>query len=401
MSRNTCFLTEDISRRLVRSATIRLEKSAVMDFVGQNLQVDGMVHSQLELGERLGQGSFSSVYEIKSLRSKGQKKYDADKLVVKVLRSKLTANPPMLAACAADLVKEGMIMAALNHRNILSVRAWQIDGIAGYSNGRHDAFFLVLDRLEETLSDRLQLCKKQQKKISRSLTHRSSKRNQLLKERLDVLLQLSDAIKYIHSRGILHRDLKPDNIGFDRDGVLKVFDFDVSCVVPESSVPDETFLLSKRVGSPRYISPECARGEQYNLKADVYTFGLLCHELISLEKPYDEILSGFHDELVFHKGVRPYVPTSWPKEIQTLLHRSWSEKVAIRPTMEEAHRILEREIPLYCASKFESKEKVTKLASKESESTTKSRAFNNKLASVTARYFRVSRDATNASIFAA
>jgi serine/threonine protein kinase len=278
----------------------------------------------------------------------------------------------MLAACAADLVKEGIIMAALNHRNILSVRAWQSNGIAGYSNGRHDAFFLVLDRLEGTLSDRLQLWKKQQKKISMSLTQRSSKKTELLKERLDVLLQLSDAVKYLHSQGILHRDLKPDNIGFDRDGVLKVFDFDVSRIVPESSVPDETFLLTKRVGSPRYMSPECARGEEYNLKADVYTFGLLCHELISLEKPYDELPSGFHDELVFQEGVRPCVPTSWPWEIQTLLRRSWSDKIAVRPCMEEAHRILQREIPLY-------------IAKQESQSTNKSWAFlfrNNRTAPV-------------------
>jgi serine/threonine protein kinase len=342
-----------------------LEESAIMDFVGQKeLQIDGMEHSQIELGELLGQGSFSSVYEIESLRSKDSNehndKYDAENLVVKVLRSKLsTANPQIFAACAAGLVKEGMIMAALNHRNILSARAFQSDGISGYFNGRHDAFFLVLDRLEETLEDRLKLWKKQQKKISWSWRQRSSKRTELLKERLDVLLQISDAVNYMHSQGVLHRDLRPDNIGFDHDGVLKVFDFDVARILPESSsnVPDDqTFLLTKRnMGSLRYMSPECARGEAYNLKADVYAFGLLCHQLISLETPYDELPSGFHHEqLVFQQGLRPRVPTSWPKEIQRLLQRSWSDTVAVRPSMEEAHRTLQREIPLYIA-KQESK----------------------------------------------
>ena len=59
-----------------------------------------------------------------------------------------------------------------------------------------------------------------------------------LDERVDVALQLADAVTYLHSQGILHRDLKPDNIGFDAHGTLKVFDFDVSRRVP-SSMKDE------------------------------------------------------------------------------------------------------------------------------------------------------------------
>ena len=58
-------------------------------------------------------------------------------------------------------------------------------------------------------------------------------------------MELSEAIKFMHSKKVLHRDLKPDNIGFDCDGVLKVFDFDVARIVPDSSVPDDTFMLMR------------------------------------------------------------------------------------------------------------------------------------------------------------
>ena len=167
-------------------------------------------------------------------------------------------------------------------------------------------------------------------------------------ERSHVILDLAEATAYLHSQRILHRDLKPDNIGFDHDGVLKVFDFDVARILPESLLSDDsnaTFKLTKRVGSPRYMSPECARGDQYNAKADVYTFGILCHELMSLVKPYSDMSSDQHDALVFWKGVRPQCPTNWPVEIRSLLCSCWSEDLHFRPTMKEAQAILQKELP--------------------------------------------------------
>lgn len=350
-------LGPDMSKKVVRYANKRIDKSQIKNYI-QEEEIAGIAtlkHSQLDLGDCLGQGSFSSVYEVRAIRSDSPD-FDADRLVVKVLRSKLTENPPMLSACAADLIKEGMIMATLSHPNVLAARAWSPGGVSAYASGRHDAFFLVLDRLEITLGDRIKRWQKQTKKINFSFTQRHSKRLALLKERTDVIMQLSESIKYMHSKRILHRDLKPDNIGFDSEGVLKVFDFDVARIV-ETINPEDTFLLTKRVGSPRYMSPECARGEKYNLKADVYTFGLLCHELISLDKPFDDLPAGQHDELVFFSGVRPLVPNSWPQEINSLLRRCWSDDIPTRPIMEEAHQILEKELALMVGNKDHKKGK--------------------------------------------
>ncbi len=90
---------------------------------------------------------------------------------------------------------------------------------------------------------------------------RSSITTSSLRERSEVLLDLAKRIAYLHSRRILHRDLKPCNIGFDHDGVLNLFDFDVSRLVPFCNNPNkEVFWLTRRVGSPRYMSPEMAQG---------------------------------------------------------------------------------------------------------------------------------------------
>jgi hypothetical protein len=242
-----------------------------------------LTHSSLELDALLGEGSFSSVYSLKSLTlPTTDDEEDVDEssvnpttklpshhnLVVKVLRKKLLKNPPMLAACAADLVKEGTLLSRLSHENVLQVHAWtksqntksQVDL---YQSGRHDAFFLVVSRLETTLSDKFQQWRQiasqtrgwtllqSRKTLSQKLTS--------VQERLQVVAPLLNAVTYLHSQNILHRDLKPDNIGFDAQGILKVFDFDVARVLPFHTVNGNfnssvsTFQMTKRVGSPRYV----------------------------------------------------------------------------------------------------------------------------------------------------
>merc|ERR1712134_177512 len=184
-------------------------------------------------------------------------------------------------------------------------------------------------------------------------------KTKLLAERLDVAQQLADAIAYLHSQNVLHRDLKPDNIGFDIHGDLKVFDFDITRVCPTSEEPaasvssrrlgstnakeEETFLMTQKVGSPRYMSPECARREPYNLKADVYSFAVLAHQILTLQKPYDDVTDEDHDDLVFIKGVRPFIPVGLPTNTKTLFHCAWSHNISERPNMENVRQALASE----------------------------------------------------------
>ena len=432
-------LTLQRCQRIVKYARKRLrgqDNNSVHAFDNSQaqLRVPIVTHSQIELGNQLGKGAFSSVYAIESIKKKGKKsgadellsnEKQCQKMVVKFLRTKLYDNHGLFAASAADLVKEGNILSTLNHSNIIRIHAVSSKyGVGAYLNGYHDSYFLVLERLERTLSDRIHEWQSRHKSLYEaaeldgsydpetalvttrmplnsnswkkkikssfnkgsddlalevsdrtnatqaiselgsdydddSYTKAALAKTDLLAERLDVTQQLADAIAYLHSQNVLHRDLKPDNIGFDIHGDLKVFDFDIARVCPTSedvggmgvstrrlskdSEEDETFLMTQKVGSPRYMSPECARREPYNLKADVYSFAVLAHQIITLQKPYDDITDEDHDDLVFVKGVRPFIPVGLPNSTKELFNFAWSHTISERPNMETVRQVLSLE----------------------------------------------------------
>jgi serine/threonine protein kinase len=156
----------------MKYARRRLEKSNVEAFCNSQTKthhqlssnvgtIQTVQHSQVTLGPLLGQGSFSSVYSVKGIDSdsgsgSGQEEQHDQTVVVKVLRKRLLDKPAMLAACAADLVKEGLLLASCGrHNNIVSIYGWTPTLLDGFRNGHHDAFFLLLEKLDYTLSDQL------------------------------------------------------------------------------------------------------------------------------------------------------------------------------------------------------------------------------------------------------
>lgn len=261
-------LQGSVSTKVVRYAQRRMTKCKIAP-CQRAKTMPILRHDQMELGALLGEGSFSSAFSIKSIvdYEGAERLPEPSQLVVKVLRKKLLRNPPMLAACAADICKEGLLLSRLSHPNVLSIHAWAPNSVHAFGNGRHDATFLVLGRLATTLSDKLRdwrLLKQNMYGnnrgfLSNILPASKSKLQAKWKsfeERMNVMDSLTDAVVYLHAQQILHRDLKPDNIGFDAQGVLKVFDFDVARVLPMTlrQSPTACFKMTKRVGSPRYVS---------------------------------------------------------------------------------------------------------------------------------------------------
>ena len=104
------------------------------------------------------------------------------------------------------------------------------------------------------------------------------------------------------------------------------------------------------MGSPRYMAPEIARSEEYNLQSEVYTVSLLIHEVLLLQKPYDELPIECHGEYVhfdISPGYRPPIRTcwNWPTELTELLQRGWNANIQLRPSMKELHSTLKRVLP--------------------------------------------------------
>lgn len=289
-------------------------------------------YSKMELGKLLGTGSFSSGIEIKRINQE-----PCENLVMKKLRPEVLRSPLVFAACAADLKQEGSILATLSHPNIIRLEAWSGDKmIENYLKGSFVSSYLILERLHETLEERISKWNKQQP----TFWHKFSKRAALAylslqKEKSSHILSLTKALQHCHSHRILHRDLKAANIGFDATGTLKVFDFDLARVLPEEieTERDKLYQLTANVGSPRYMAPEVSAGDLYNLKADVYSFGVLAYQMFTCKKPYGGM---DQDWSTTNKSI----PIEWKSELRTAMQKCLSKSVVDRPDMESIQLLL-------------------------------------------------------------
>ena len=277
---------------------------------------------EIVLGKKLGSGEFSHVYLINAFRldnellgdaviseedmetrnyMKGREKYRDTKkasYALKHLRPELLDKyqPSEYAQFASDLVQEAEFLSVLQHPNIIKLRGSSDEDYLGFVKGPK-GYFLIIDRLDEVLTNRIVKWKKVvsgKGSLLKSITRRNSDvsdsskdENNLLEERLEVLLQIAAAFVYLHEKNIIFRDLKPDNVGFDVRGDVKIFDFGLSRIMPSNCDTYEEVFEMSGAGSPRYMAPE-VMGEQpkYNLKADVYTYSILMWEVLALKRPY-------------------------------------------------------------------------------------------------------------------
>mmetsp|Transcript_17293 Transcript_17293/g.47897 ORF Transcript_17293/g.47897 Transcript_17293/m.47897 type:complete len:288 (+) Transcript_17293:48-911(+) len=152
---------------------------------------------------------------------------------------------------------------------------------------------------------------------------------------------IASAMRYCHEDAVpgstvLHRDLKPDNIGFALDGTLKVFDFGLARLLENSNAKtDEKYSMSGETGSLRYMAPEVARSFPYNYKADVYSFGVILWEMNAGKKPFaDYDRDTFYDSVI-HGGERMKCNKKWPEELSDLITACWHENPDLRPSFAE------------------------------------------------------------------
>ena len=202
--------------------------------------------NRYEILERIGTGGMAVVYKAKC--------HYLNRLVaVKILKSDLAQD----ADFRRRFNTESQAVAQLSHPNIVSVYDVSKGG---------DTEYIVMELVDGI-----------------TLKQYMEKRGQLSwREALHFITQIMRALQHAHSRGVVHRDIKPQNMMVLRDGSVKVTDFGIACLENSSQT-----LTQEALGSVHYISPEQARGDRSNARSDIYSAGVVLYEMLTNRLPFE------------------------------------------------------------------------------------------------------------------
>lgn len=262
----------------------------------------------------------------------------APKYALKKIRKDFEGNPVMTALGVKDNFYEAEILSHLpRHSHIVQLVAFSNDFWEDPKSG-----FMLFERVSDTLKQRLARWKHRAQQKGGNNTLKSfffqfakRRRQRLHAQRSRVNqagLGIAHALDFLHQHGIVYRDLKPANVGFAYDGVVKLFDFGLARSVPKAD-RSNTLRLSGNAGTARYMSPEVMTSSDYSLPADVYSFAILLWEICTLERPYGNYssLEQFSNNTC-KSHERPSEGKIACPQLRSLLRSCWDPDPWARPT---------------------------------------------------------------------
>ncbi len=267
---------------------------------------------EFTVGALLGEGGFAAVFRVRD------KALSRD-LAVKVLDLGL----PPFSSLAERFVREARTIARLEHPHIVPIHK-----VGGY---RNEILYIAM-RCVDGPSLRQLLERYQRLSVG---------------DAARIARQVADALAYAHGQGVVHRDIKPDNILLDASGHVLVTDFGIAKAAHDAT-PAQLTTEGMVVGTPQYMSPEQATGERADDRSDIYGLGIVLYQMLTGAPPFDG--ESAQQILMKQATVEPVpirqVRNDVPEGLAVVLHRMLAKDPAQRyQTAEDASQAIVHALP--------------------------------------------------------
>ncbi len=251
------------------------------------IELGSLFQNRYHIQRYIGKGGMADVYEAIDTISKYE-------VAIKICRDDVESKEEMYQRFLYEIKIAAVIQ---NHYNIIK--------IYDYGKTKEQLPYMITEFLYgQTLRDVI-----------------DTKRNLGLEETCYIISQLLDALDELHTRGIIHRDVKPQNIYLLPDSTVKLGDFGISIFVSEVSNINE---VNKIIGTPQYMAPELAMGKKASFLSDIYAVGITFFELLVGSVPFN----GDDPNEILKKQIEQPFPnasnyrTSIPDELVKIINKA-------------------------------------------------------------------------------
>lgn len=261
-----------------------------------------VISGRYQLTKLIGSGGMADVYV-------AHDSVLGRKVAIKVLNEELAANKKF----SQRFKQEAKSASSMNHPNIVQVLDAGETTETDENGVKHTYAFLVMEYV-----DGLELSK---------LVARGPLK---VPEAIRVTKELLSAVEFAHNKGIVHRDIKPDNIMLTRAGKVKVLDFGIARAVAETF--DDIATTTSILGTAAYFSPEQAQGQKVDIRTDIYAIGIVLFEMLTGKIPFtgDTAVAVAHQHIHAHppapSSINPKVSLALDQVVFTALAKDKADR---------------------------------------------------------------------------